>query len=140
MSKNDVGLRPGSIPEFSSEKFTRKDSSVFNTKGFGSLTTSSIPTPKQKKWSFLTSILSPKKKSNEEVSEHSFQYNDVVLPDVGRTLRGSFSDNISTIPVSVSLSAAPSISAPESAIIHPEVVDVPTSVSTDSLRYSHNIV
>ena len=137
--KGGVGSHPGSISGFSIEKITHKDCSVYNIKDTGSLNTSSTANLKRKKWEFLTSIL-PSKKSNEAVFRSKIQYNNLVLPDTGRVLRGNSSDNVLTIPVSVSSSDTPSISSLESAVMRSEAVHVSTSVSVDPNRQLHNIV
>jgi len=91
-----------------------------------------------KKWMLLTRILSSKKKFNEKAFKSNFQDKNLVLPDIDCPLRSNSSDNV--VFVSVSSSAAPSISTPEFAVLRPEAVDVAMSVSTDPHRHSRDIV
>jgi len=136
MSTGRVGLHLSSI---SKEKIIHKESSFSNIKDSGSLNTSSTPTVKRKKWAFLTTILSSKKKFNEGVFKSNFQYSDLVLPDIGRIPPGYSSDNVLTLPFSVS-SDTPNTSSLKSSVMCQEAVNVPTSVSVDPHTHSHDIV
>jgi pheromone a factor receptor len=134
MSKGGVGSHPGSIPVFGTEKITRKNSYESfsdvssNLQNSGSLSVPSGPVMKEKNPSF-TNVFSSKKKLNEEVFKPGFQYDNLVLPDIGGTLANSSSDEISSEPTSGS-SNAPSISLPEPAVTR----------SDGHRRHSHDMV
>ncbi|KAF5353506.1 hypothetical protein D9756_007973 [Leucocoprinus leucothites] len=145
MSKGGVGSHPGSMPGFGTDKVIRKDSfdgsfsdASSNLKEAGTFSVPPSPVVDQKGSSF-TNIFASKKKFNEEVFKPSFQYDDLVLPDIGGTLDNGSKDDILTIP-STAPSSASSISIPEPAVTRPDTADVPVSVTADPHRNSHDMV
>jgi len=130
MSKNNVESHRGSIPGFTIEKITHKDTPVSSIKDSDSLNTPSTSIPERKRGMFWISVLFPKKKLNEGILKSNFQYDD-------RTPDDKYRDDALTIPVSNSSSGMPGITIPESTVTRPEAVD---TVLVDPHRHLHDIV
>jgi len=88
------------MPEFLKEKAICKEFPASDVESSNAPSTLSSP-PSKRKWMFLNGISRfLKKKSNQELLKSNSQCNEAVLPDVGRTLPGRSSDNISTTSTS----------------------------------------
>ncbi|KXN85251.1 Pheromone B alpha 3 receptor [Leucoagaricus sp. SymC.cos] len=156
MSRGGAGSHPGSIPVFGREKYGRKNFDEESFSDASSDTNNVPPTPiDSKKNMSFTNLFSAKKNLHEEVLKPNFQYNDLVLPDIGGTLAtNDSSDDVLTIPSS-GASSASSVSVPEPAVTrssaggaeiasvrraHPADVPLSVSVPEDLHRHSHDMV
>ena len=116
------------MPELFKEKAVCKEAPASDMESSYAPSTLSSP-PSKQKWMFFSGISRfLKKKSNQKLLKSNSQCNEAVLPNVGRTLPGRSSDNISTTLTSF---------ASESTDMRSGVM---TSVPVDPHGHTHDIV
>ncbi|KAF9447642.1 STE3-domain-containing protein [Macrolepiota fuliginosa MF-IS2] len=150
-SRGGVGSHPGSLPSFGREKLDRKSSYDASFSDTSSLKDAGVVPPSpldEKKNLSITNVFGGKKKFNEEVFKPTFQYDNLVLPDIGGTLADHSTDEISPVPSSGSSSAS-SISIPEPAVTRSEARGADTAslrslppyvISEEPRRNPHDMV
>jgi len=116
------------MPELFKEKAVCKEAPASDMESSYAPSTLSSP-PSKQKWMFFSGISRfLKKNSKQELLKSNSQCSEAVLPDVGRTLPGGSSDNISTTLTSF---ASESTDTRSGAM---------TSVPVDPHGHSHDIV